>query len=93
MPIKILFENRFGIAQEAGLMISSTEVDGELYEVLGVKDDICNNHDDLTRLELELNIDKREGYAIHPLTDEAGNYVWYHHPKRLVLCLARGIWG
>lgn len=93
MPIKILFENRFGMVRNAGLVISSTETDGELYELLALGLDIVSVPDDLARVERELNVDKREGYAIWPILDSLGAYVWYHHPKRLVLCLARGIWG
>ena len=93
MLIKVSYEDRHGEPRDAGLIISSNEVDGELYEVLAIEETICNNHYDLTRLEYELNIDNREGYAIHPLFDEGGDYVWYDRPKYLVLCLARGIWG
>lgn len=93
MPTSIQHEDRFGEQQEAGLILLSTEVDGALYEVLGINAEICNIHVELYNLERELNVDKREGYAIHPLFDSAGDYVWYDHPNNLVLCLARGLWG
>lgn len=93
MTIKIQYEDRFGEQKEAGVIISSNEVDGELYEVLGIKSEICNIHAELYNLERKLNVDKREGYAIHVLFDSAGHFVWYDYPKRLVLCLARGLWG
>ena len=93
MPIKILFEDRFGIERNAGLIISSTETDGELYELLALGLDVVSVPQELATIEHDLNIDNREGYAIYPILDSYGAYVWYHHPKRLVLCLARGIWG
>ena len=90
---KILYEDRFGIEREAGELVLSTEVDGELYEVLAIKIDIVLSQDELARLEHELNVDCREGYAIYPLKDSLDDFVWYHYRKGLVLCLARGIWG
>ncbi len=93
MTIDILYEDRFGIEQKAGVLISTSETDGELYELLGIKLAIVNVAQELARVEHELNVDKREGYAIYPILDSYEDYVWYHHPKGLVLCLARGIWG
>jgi hypothetical protein len=93
MPNPIRFENRFGILRNAGLVISSTEVDGELYELLALGLDVVQVPQELATIEGLLNVDKREGYAIWPILDSLGAYVWYHHPNRLVLCLARGIWG
>ena len=93
MVSKIVYEDRFGEEKEAGVIILSTDVDGELYEVLGVKVVIVDVTPELAQLELELNIDCREGYAIWPVLDSFGEYVWYDNPKQLVLCLSRGIWG
>lgn len=93
MPTSIQFENRFGIQQNAGLVILSTETDGELYELLALGLDIVNVPEELARVEAKLNVDKREGYAIYPIKNDLGQYVWHHFRRQLVLCLARGIWG
>jgi len=70
------------------------EVEGELYEIMGIHQSILEDEKKLRELEFEMNShDKREGYDIYPLKNSLGHYVWYHAPKKLVLCLARGLWG
>lgn len=93
MLSNIHFEDRFGIERNAGLLVSSTEVDGELYELLAVNIEIANTSQELAKLEYALNVDCREGYAIYPILDSYGGFVWYDRSNLLVLCLARGIWG
>ena len=93
MTTTIQFEDRFGMERNAGLVVLSGETDGELYELLALGLDVVSVPQDLATVEHDLNVDNREGYAIWPILDSNGAYVWYHHPKRLVLCLARGIWG
>lgn len=92
MITDIWIENRFGEREKVGVDIAYCE-EGDLYQVLGLREHIVNNHAELCTVEAVLNVDKREGYAIHPLTDEAGNYVWYNIHINLVLCLAVGMWG
>ena len=67
--------------------------DSDLYELLGVEIEVANNRQKLDELGHELNVDCREGYAIYPILDSLGGFVWYDRPNLLVLCLARGIWG
>ncbi len=93
MTTSIWYEDRFGETTFAGYLLQYTEVDDELYELLALKDDICDNPAELVGVEAKLNTDKREGYAIYPIKNDLGEYVWNHYPQRLVLCLARGLWG
>lgn len=93
MSSTIWYENKFGEQAIAGKLLETTTVDGELYELMALSSDICDSVTDLAQLELMLNLDKREGYAIYPIRDSYGHYVWYHYNQRLVLCLARGLWG
>jgi hypothetical protein len=89
----INYVDRFGIPRYAGLRLTYDDVEGEAYEVLAIKSDICDSLLELRQLEGAMNIDKREGYAIYPIRDTFGHYLWFWKAKDLVLCLARGLWG
>ena len=93
MTTSIWYEDRFGETTFAGYLLQYTEVDDELYELLALKDDICDNPAELVGVEAKLNTDKREGYAIYPILDRYGDLVWEDRSQFLVLCLAKGVWG
>ena len=93
MTRDIVFEDRFGEDRYAGLRLTYNEVEGEAYEVLAIKADICDSRAELRQLEGAMNVDKREGFAIYPIKNDLGQYVWFWKAKNLVLCLARGLWG
>ena len=93
MATPIVFEDKFGEQRTAGYALSGSDYEGELYEVLAVNLDICDDIVNLAKLSGACNIDKREGYDIHPIRDSFGEYVWWHYERRLVLCLGRGLWG
>jgi hypothetical protein len=76
----------------AGYALASVEHD-DIYEILALHSWVCDSHDNLSILEMIMNVDKREGYRIHPLFDSGGNYVWHWKAKGLVTCVAIGMWG
>ncbi len=65
--------------------------DSVLYEVLAIELAVVNDPARLATLELELNTDNREGYAIYPILDRYGDLVWEDRSQFLVLCLAKGV--
>jgi hypothetical protein len=87
MTTTIWFEDKFGEQRTAGLNLRTSEIEGELYELLALKES------NLGQLEGLLNVDSREGYAIYPVKNDYNQYVYFDFPNRLVLCLARGLWG
>ena len=89
----IVIKDMFGEERFVGLRLTMDESDGELYEVLAIKEDIVLSPAALRNLEGQLNVDKREGYAIYPIRNSLGDLVWFWRAKNLVLCLARGLWG
>jgi hypothetical protein len=93
MTTTIWFEDKFGEQRTAGLNLRTSEIEGELYELLALKDDIVDDPSNLGQLEGLLNVDSREGYAIYPVKNDYNQYVYFDFPNRLVLCLARGLWG
>jgi hypothetical protein len=47
----------------------------------------------MKELEQKLNSDKREGFHIFPVKDSLGEYVYYHYPDKLIICVIAGYWG
>lgn len=76
----------------AGYILTSVE-HKDLYEILALHSWVCDSHDNLCIVEMIRNVDKREGYCIHPLFDSGGGYVWHWKAKGLVTCVAIGMWG
>lgn len=65
----------------------------DLYEIISIPEKVLEDEGKMRRLELKLNVGKREGFHIYPVTNFLGEYVYYHYPDRLVICVIAGYWG